>query len=292
MLPAIDRREDLPGRDRDREVPRRDAADDAERLAHASSPTCRAARSATVSPKARRPSPAMNLPMSIASWTSPRASVSTLPISRVIRRASSSLRSSSSSEARRMIAARDGPGSPAPVVERRPRGGDRRVDVGGVAAREDADDVVACAPGCATRSVRPDAEGRNAPLIRLPVSTASRPLSSRDLLAHRGLEDVEPRIELGLGNGERGDQPDHVAIDHRRRAPAGPRASALLADPIDERWSRARRPCMNSRPIISPSPRTSASDAISACQPRARSITWRPRRRPRSGICVAGHASR
>ena len=64
----------------------------------------------TVSPNARRPWPAMNFPMSMASCTSPRASVSTLPISRVMSCASASLRSSSSSEARRMIAARDGHG--------------------------------------------------------------------------------------------------------------------------------------------------------------------------------------
>ena len=45
----------------------------------------------TVSPNIRRPSPAMRNAMSMPSWTSPRASASTLPISRVIARASRSL---------------------------------------------------------------------------------------------------------------------------------------------------------------------------------------------------------
>ena len=45
----------------------------------------------TVSPAIRRPSPAIRNAMSIPSWTSPRASASTLPISRVIARASRSL---------------------------------------------------------------------------------------------------------------------------------------------------------------------------------------------------------
>ena len=44
-----------------------------------------------VNPKSRRPSPAARKAMSIASWTSPRVSASTLPISRVMRRASFSL---------------------------------------------------------------------------------------------------------------------------------------------------------------------------------------------------------
>ncbi len=45
----------------------------------------------TVSPNIRRPSPAMSSAMSIASWTSPRASAMTLPISRVSARARRSL---------------------------------------------------------------------------------------------------------------------------------------------------------------------------------------------------------
>ena len=44
-----------------------------------------------VNPNRRRPSPAARNAMSIASWTSPRASARTLPISRVISRASFSL---------------------------------------------------------------------------------------------------------------------------------------------------------------------------------------------------------
>jgi hypothetical protein len=45
----------------------------------------------TVSPAMRRPSPAIRKAMSIPSWTSPRASLRTLPISRVMARASRSL---------------------------------------------------------------------------------------------------------------------------------------------------------------------------------------------------------
>ena len=44
-----------------------------------------------VKPNSRRPSPAARNAMSIASWTSPRVSARTLPISRVMRRASFSL---------------------------------------------------------------------------------------------------------------------------------------------------------------------------------------------------------
>ena len=44
-----------------------------------------------VSPNMRRPSPAIRKAMSMPSWTSPRASDRTLPISRVIARASRSL---------------------------------------------------------------------------------------------------------------------------------------------------------------------------------------------------------
>jgi hypothetical protein len=50
----------------------------------------------TVSPCIRRPSPAIRNAMSMPSWTSPRASAMTLPISQVIARASSSLRSAMS----------------------------------------------------------------------------------------------------------------------------------------------------------------------------------------------------
>ena len=57
----------------------------------------------TVSPCGRRPNPAAYLAMSIASWTSPRASLSTLPISWVMIRASSSLRCSSRMPARKQI---------------------------------------------------------------------------------------------------------------------------------------------------------------------------------------------
>ena len=50
----------------------------------------------TVWPYWRRPSPAMKKVMSIASCTSPRVSSRTLPISRVMSRASASLRSAMS----------------------------------------------------------------------------------------------------------------------------------------------------------------------------------------------------
>src|SRR5882672_3039601 len=49
--------------------------------------------------------------MSIASWTSPRVSASTFPISRVMRRASSSFRSRRISAARKMCSARRGAGT-------------------------------------------------------------------------------------------------------------------------------------------------------------------------------------
>ena len=50
----------------------------------------------TVSPSMRRPSPAAKKAMSMPSCTSPRASASTLPISRLMARAKSSLRSAMS----------------------------------------------------------------------------------------------------------------------------------------------------------------------------------------------------
>ncbi len=53
-----------------------------------------------VSPNIRRPSPAIRKAMSIPSWTSPRASARTLPISRVIARASRSLCSAMSAPKR------------------------------------------------------------------------------------------------------------------------------------------------------------------------------------------------
>ena len=60
----------------------------------------------TVWPYRRRPSPAMKNVMSIASCTSPRVSSSTFPISRVMSRASVSLRSAMSCAARKRISAR------------------------------------------------------------------------------------------------------------------------------------------------------------------------------------------
>src|SRR2546426_617098 len=64
----------------------------------------------TVSPCGCRPRPAAYLPMSIASCTSPRASLRTLPISCVISRASSSLRASMIRAALRTISPRAGGG--------------------------------------------------------------------------------------------------------------------------------------------------------------------------------------
>ena len=65
----------------------------------------------TVWPYRRRPSPAMKNVMSIASWTSPRVSSRTLPISRVMSRANCSLRSAISCAARNSISARRGAGT-------------------------------------------------------------------------------------------------------------------------------------------------------------------------------------
>ena len=65
----------------------------------------------TVWPYSRRPSPAMKYVMSIASWTSPRVSSSTLPISRVMSRANCSLRSAMICAARSRISARRGAGT-------------------------------------------------------------------------------------------------------------------------------------------------------------------------------------
>ena len=65
----------------------------------------------TVWPYCRRPSPAMKYVMSMPSWTSPRASGSTLPISCVISRERSSLRSRISSATLKRISARFGAGT-------------------------------------------------------------------------------------------------------------------------------------------------------------------------------------
>ncbi len=63
-----------------------------------------------VSPNSRRPSPAMRKAMSIPSWTSPRVSARTLPISRVIARASRSLCSAISAPKAYRISPRFGAG--------------------------------------------------------------------------------------------------------------------------------------------------------------------------------------
>ena len=65
----------------------------------------------TVCPYWRRPSPAMKKVMSIASCTSPRVSSRTLPISRVMSRASDSLRSAISWAAWNSSSARFGAGT-------------------------------------------------------------------------------------------------------------------------------------------------------------------------------------
>jgi hypothetical protein len=64
----------------------------------------------TVSPAIRRPSPAIRYAMSIPSWTSPRASARTLPISRVIARARRSLCSAMSAPNAYRISPRLGAG--------------------------------------------------------------------------------------------------------------------------------------------------------------------------------------
>ena len=65
----------------------------------------------TVCPYSRRPSPAMKAVMSMASWTSPRVSSRTFPISRVMSRASDSFRSMRSCAARNRSSARFGAGT-------------------------------------------------------------------------------------------------------------------------------------------------------------------------------------
>jgi hypothetical protein len=62
-------------------------------------------------PYMRRPSPAINCAMSMASCTSPPVSATTLPISRVMSRAYRSLRSANSCAARSRISARFGAGT-------------------------------------------------------------------------------------------------------------------------------------------------------------------------------------
>ena len=64
----------------------------------------------TVSPNIRRPSPAIRKAMSMPSWTSPRASAMTLPISRLIAWASRSLCSAISAPKRYRISPRFGAG--------------------------------------------------------------------------------------------------------------------------------------------------------------------------------------
>ena len=63
-----------------------------------------------VSPNSRRPSPAIRKAISIPSWTSPRASARTLPISRVIARARRSLCSAMRAPKRYRISPRLGAG--------------------------------------------------------------------------------------------------------------------------------------------------------------------------------------
>ena len=94
-----------------------------------------------VSPNSRRPSPAIRKAMSMPSWTSPRASARTLPISRVIARARRSLCSASRAPKRYRISPRLGAG-----VRRQatPAGSAARIarrDVGGRAGLEVADEV-------------------------------------------------------------------------------------------------------------------------------------------------------
>ena len=64
----------------------------------------------TVSPNMRRPSPAIRNAMSMPSWTSPRASARTLPISRVIARERRSLCSAMSAPKAYRISPRFGAG--------------------------------------------------------------------------------------------------------------------------------------------------------------------------------------
>ena len=95
----------------------------------------------TVSPNIRRPSPAIRNAMSMPSWTSPRASARTLPISRVIARDRRSLCSAIRAPNRYRISPRLGAG----VRRHIGSGGlgrlDRHGDIGGGALLEPPDDV-------------------------------------------------------------------------------------------------------------------------------------------------------
>ena len=95
----------------------------------------------TVSPNIRRPSPAMRNAMSMPSWTSPRASARTLPISRVIARASRSLCWAMSAPKRYRISPRFGAGVAFQRGARHLGGADRHRDVRGGAGLEPPDDL-------------------------------------------------------------------------------------------------------------------------------------------------------
>ena len=96
----------------------------------------------TVWPYSRRPSPAMKYVMSIASWTSPRVSSSTLPISRVMSRANCSLRSAMICAARSRISARRGAGTWRHGRAGAVRGSERVARVFGRRLLENADQIV------------------------------------------------------------------------------------------------------------------------------------------------------
>src|SRR5215218_2943823 len=105
-VPGHERRHHLPARDRDREVPWRDDPRDSERLPDRHRPLVRELRGNRVAEQA----PAIRNAMSTPSWTWPRASARTLPISRVIARARRSFCSALSAPKRYRISPRFGAG--------------------------------------------------------------------------------------------------------------------------------------------------------------------------------------
>ena len=229
-----DRREDLPGRDGDREVPRRDAADDAERLAHGHRPLVAqlarhrlAERAATL---AGDELPHVDCFLDVA--PSLGEHLAHLPGHELRERLLAVLEQLGGTQddrgARR-------PRRPPPAVERCSRAAATAASTSAASLRENTPTTSPLFAGLRDSKVRPDPAGRKAPLIRFPTSRAASTDGHRaHLLAHRGLEDVQARVQLGFGNRERRDQPDHVPIDTtgEQQQSAGERVGR---DSVDER---------------------------------------------------------
>ena len=126
----------------------------------------------TVSPNRRRPSPAIRNAMSMASWTSPRASSRTLPISRVMWRAMRSLCSASRAAKRYRISPRRGAG-----VAR--HAGNARPAAATAAATSDASEAAnvpttsRSSAGLREMNVPPRSAGRHSPSMKSPVNGTS-----------------------------------------------------------------------------------------------------------------------